>query len=83
MVKNRPTFIVENATPKVEKGIRAIKEWSDSGALMEEQIDKFTQTLTGPIGKLLRPSSIIDKGSNIKTIMPQLHHSNRPRFFDK
>ena len=31
MVKNRPTFIVENAaTPKVEKVTRAIPQWSHS-----------------------------------------------------
>ena len=57
MVKNRPTFIVENtATPKVEKVTRAIPQWSDSGMPIETQIDEFTETLTGPTGKLLRES---------------------------
>ena len=48
MVKSRPTFTVQNATPKFEKVTRAVREWSDSGSPIEEQIDKFTQTLTGP-----------------------------------
>jgi len=27
----RPTFIVENATPKIEKVVRAIPQWAESG----------------------------------------------------
>ena len=69
MVKNRPTFIVESSTPKVEKVTRAIPEWSDSGAPIETQIDEFTETLTGPTGKLLQPSSKTNYRSNIKTVM--------------
>ena len=77
MVKNRPTFIVENAaTPKVKKVSRAIPEWSDSGAPIEVQIDKFTETLTGPTGKLLRQSSKTNYRSNIKTVMCRLHYTN-------
>ena len=28
IVKNRPTFIVENPTPKIEKVVRAIPQWT-------------------------------------------------------
>ena len=77
IVKNRPTFIVENtATPKVEKVTRAIPQWSDSGPPIETQIDEFTETLTGPTGKLLRESSKTNYRSNIKTVMRRLHHTN-------
>ena len=29
MIKNKPTFIVENDTPKIEKVVRAIPQWSN------------------------------------------------------
>ena len=38
MIKNKPTFIAENATPKIEKVVRAISQWSDSGEPIETQV---------------------------------------------
>ena len=57
IVKNRPTFIAENATPKIEKVVRAIPQWSDSGEPIETQIKAFVETLNGPSGKPLRITS--------------------------
>ena len=77
MVQKRPTFIVENATSdKVEKVVRAIPQWADSDAPILTQIQEFTETLTGPTGKLLRLSSKRNYKSKIKTIMTRLHYKN-------
>ena len=35
MIKNRPTFMIENSTPKVEKVTRDISEWRDWGVPIE------------------------------------------------
>ena len=58
MVKNRPTFMVESAAPKVEKVTRAIPEWSDSGAPIETQIHKFTETRTGTLMRRLHQTNL-------------------------
>ena len=76
MVQNRPTFIVANPTEKVEKVVRAIPQWADSDAPILTQIQEFTETLTGPTGKLLRLSSKRNYKSKIKTIMTRLHYKN-------
>ena len=73
IVKNRPTFIVENPTPKIEKVVRAIPQWSDSGEPIETQIKAFVETLNGPSGKPLRITSKKGYVSNIKTVMNRMH----------
>ena len=76
IVKNRPTFIVENATPKIEKVVRAIPQWSDSGEPIETQIKAFVETLNGPSGKPLRITSKKAYVSNIKTVMNRMHKTD-------
>ena len=77
LMQNQPTFIVENpASEKVEKVVRAIPQWADSGAPILTQIAEFTETLTGPTGKLLRLSSKRNYKSKIKTMMTRLHYKN-------
>ena len=44
MIQKRPTFIVENLKP-IEKVVRAIPEWSDSGEPILVQIEEFVKTL--------------------------------------
>ena len=68
MIKNKPTFIVENDTPKIEKVVRAIPQWSDSGEPIETQIKAFVETLNGPSGKPLRITSKKGYVSNIKLL---------------
>ena len=76
MIKNKPTFIVENDTPKIEKVVRAIPQWSDSGEPIETQIKAFVETLNGPSGKPLRITSKKGYVSNIKTVMNRMHKTN-------
>ena len=77
LMQNQPTFIIENPSAvKVEKVVRAIPQWSDSGAPILTQIAEFTETLRGPTGKLLRPSSKNNYKSKIKTMMNRLHYKN-------
>ena len=72
MVQNRPTFIVENPTEKVEKVTHVIPQWADFDAPILTQIAEFTETLTGPIGKLLRLSSKRNYKSKMKTIIKKI-----------
>ena len=76
MIQKRPTFIVENATPKIEKVVRAIPQWADSGEPIHEQIKNFVETLNGPTGKPLRPTSKTNYVSNIKTVMSRMKKTN-------
>ena len=77
LMQNQPTFIVENPGAfKVEKVVRAIPQWSDSGAPILTQIVEFTETLRGPTGKLLRLSSKRNYKSKKKTMMTRLHYKN-------
>ena len=71
MIQKRPTVIVENLKP-IEKVVRAIPEWSDSGEPILVQIEEFVKTLIGPTGKPLRAGSKNLYKSNIKTIMNRL-----------
>ena len=76
MVKKRPTFVVENPTPKIEKVVRAIPQWADSGEPIAVQMNAFVEKLVTAKNNPLSESSKSQYVSNMKTIMNRLNHEN-------
>ena len=78
VLAKKPTIVYEvKEPPKVEKVVRAIPQWADSGEPILTQIKAFVQTLR--VERTNEPLSDTSKGlytSNIKTMMKRMGQDN-------